>query len=160
MEDDGSGGNDGDDWREDCREVADAAINLADGDRGEEGEEEEEGEEGGEGEEGEEGEEDGVGETGFSKTERINQWKRRRPSRVKALAWTLGAGFKIYTQGRAPQIAVCETCVKDGDLLKAEVNYGKSKSPTMLRQHLRTNHPDLHIELLRQLLQAKEAGKF
>ena len=80
----------------------------------------------------------------LSLEERLKKWSRSRPVRAIAPVWGAGDGFTVYTKHRLPLMVVCETCVADGSLRKAEINYGKDKSTTALKSHLSVYHKELY----------------
>lgn len=82
---------------------------------------------------------------------RLQQLRKIRRT-GKAAVWNFGLGFSNYCGKGSESLAhliLCEQCILDGNLHKAEINYNKdSKSPTKAVQHLESVHSDLHRELL------------
>ncbi|CAM9957543.1 unnamed protein product [Phaeothamnion confervicola] len=50
----------------------------------------------------------------------------------------LGRGWSKYRNEKLKGTTICEDCVADGRLNKAEVNYGSSKSTGKVKQHYKT----------------------
>ncbi|CAM9385032.1 unnamed protein product [Phaeothamnion confervicola] len=81
----------------------------------------------------------------LTSTQRIQQWKRTRHTST-SLWWMLGRGWSKYRNGKLKGTIICENCVADGMLDKAEVNYGSSKSTGKVKQHYKTHHSDIYEE--------------
>lgn len=82
---------------------------------------------------------------------RLEQLRRVKRS-GKSPIWSFGFGFSNYVGKGSESLAhliVCEQCILDDTLHKAEINYNKdSKSPSKAVQHLESVHKDLHRQYL------------
>ena len=54
--------------------------------------------------------------------------------------------FSKYASNVLPQTVICETCVKDLNYKFAEINYGKGKSTSNVKNHLKSHHYDLYVK--------------